>query len=46
VGLGWNQKAAADAVGQVLGEGDEPVGDEDVAGVLRAALRALGGGRG
>ncbi|HEY0240080.1 MAG TPA: Holliday junction branch migration protein RuvA [Friedmanniella sp.] len=45
VGLGWNQKAALDAVGQVLGEGDEPVSDADVAGVLRAALRALGGGR-
>lgn len=46
VGLGWNQKAAADAVAGVLEGGDEPVAESEVAGVLRAALRALGGGRG
>ncbi|WP_147793650.1 Holliday junction branch migration protein RuvA [Cellulomonas sp. Y8] len=46
VGLGWNQKAAADAVAAVLDGSDEPVGEAEVAGVLRAALRTLGGGRG
>jgi Holliday junction DNA helicase RuvA len=46
VGLGWNQKAAADAVATVLDGSDEPVGEAEVAGVLRAALRTLGGGRG
>lgn len=45
VGLGWNVKAADDAVAGVLGDGAGPVGPDDVAGVLRAALRALGGGR-
>lgn len=45
VGLGWNVKAADDAVAGVLGDGAAPVGADDVAGVLRAALRALGGGR-
>lgn len=46
VGLGWNQKAAQDAVTSVLDGSDEPVGEAEVAGVLRAALRTLGGGRG
>ncbi|GIG35521.1 Holliday junction branch migration protein RuvA [Cellulomonas pakistanensis] len=46
VGLGWNQKAATDAVATVLDGSDEPVGEAEVAGVLRAALRTLGGGRG
>ncbi len=46
VGLGWNQKAAQDAVATVLDGSDEPVGEAEVAGVLRAALRTLGGGRG
>ncbi|RMI13513.1 Holliday junction branch migration protein RuvA [Cellulomonas triticagri] len=46
VGLGWNQKAAQDAVATVLDGSDEPVGEAEVAGVLRAALRELGGGRG
>lgn len=46
VGLGWNQKAAQDAVAGVLDGSDEPVGADEVAGVLRAALRSLGGGRG
>lgn len=49
VGLGWNAKAADDAVGGVL-EGNAdlavPVSDLEVAGVLRAALRSLGSGRG
>jgi holliday junction DNA helicase RuvA len=46
VGLGWNQKAAQEAVADVLDGSTEPVTDEDVAGLLRAALRVLGGGRG
>jgi Holliday junction DNA helicase RuvA len=46
VGLGWNAKAAQDAVAAVLDGSDEPVGEAEVAGVLRAALRTLGGGRG
>ncbi|WNB87344.1 Holliday junction branch migration protein RuvA [Cellulomonas sp. ATA003] len=46
VGLGWNAKAAEDAVGSVTGDEAAPVTDADVAGVLRAALRALGSGRG
>ncbi|GEL44994.1 Holliday junction branch migration protein RuvA [Cellulomonas hominis] len=46
VGLGWNQKAAQDAVATVLDGSEEPVGEAEVAGVLRAALRTLGGGRG
>ncbi|NMR20127.1 Holliday junction branch migration protein RuvA [Cellulomonas fimi] len=49
VGLGWNAKAADDAVTRVL-DGDatvsDPGSDLDVASVLRAALRALGAGRG
>lgn len=43
VGLGWAQKVAQGAVEKVVPEG-EPV--TDVAAVLRAALRGLGGGRG
>lgn len=43
VGLGWNLKVAQGAVDAAAPEG-EPV--EDVAAVLRAALRGLGGGRG
>jgi Holliday junction DNA helicase RuvA len=46
VGLGWNAKAAQDAVTTVLDGSEEPVGEAEVAGVLRAALRTLGGGRG
>jgi Holliday junction DNA helicase RuvA len=46
VGLGWNTKAAQDAVGGVVDDDVPPVSDADVAGVLRAALRALGSGRG
>ena len=46
VGLGWNAKAAQDAVASVLDGSTEPVGEDEVAGVLRAALRTLGGGRG
>ncbi len=42
VGLGWAQKVAQQAVEAVAPDG-EPVGD--VAEVLRAALRGLGGGR-
>jgi Holliday junction DNA helicase RuvA len=46
VGLGWNAKAAEDAVGGVVDDDAPPVSDTDVAGLLRAALRALGSGRG
>jgi len=46
VGLGWNAKAAEDAVTGVVDGEAAPVSDADVAGVLRAALRALGSGRG
>ncbi|GEL93665.1 Holliday junction branch migration protein RuvA [Cellulomonas composti] len=46
VGLGWNAKAADDAVTTVLAGTEGPVGPDEVAGVLRAALRTLGGGRG
>lgn len=46
-GLGWNTRTAEDAVATVLQDaGDDPVGTEDVAGVLRAALRLLGTARG
>lgn len=47
VGLGWTAKVAEDALSRVLPEqdgGGAPV--EDVATVLRSALRVLGGGRG
>lgn len=43
VGLGWNLKVAQGAVDKAVPQ-DEPV--QDVAAVLRAALRSLGGGRG
>ncbi|HWS58648.1 MAG TPA: Holliday junction branch migration protein RuvA [Actinotalea sp.] len=43
VGLGWSLRAAQDAVAGVV-PAAEPV--EDVAAVLRGALRALGGHRG
>ena len=46
VGLGWNTKAAGDAVAAVVDDDARPVTDADVAGLLRAALRALGSGRG
>jgi Holliday junction DNA helicase RuvA len=49
VGLGWGAKVAEDAVTSVLDAGDGapgPVEQDEVAGVLRAALRALGSGRG
>lgn len=46
-GLGWNTRTAQDAVSSVLEDaGDDPVGADDVAGVLRAALRQLGASRG
>lgn len=46
-GLGWNTRTAQDAVANVLAESsDEPVSAQDVAGVLRAALRSLGAARG
>lgn len=44
VGLGWNQKAAEDAVTAVV-PADQSVEAGDVAAVLRGALRVLGGGR-
>ena len=46
VGLGWNARAAGDAVSTVLEGTEGPVAADEVAGVLRAALRTLGGGRG
>lgn len=45
VGLGWSAKVADDAVTGVLDGVEGPVGADEVAGVLRAALRTLGGGR-
>ncbi|MFS0704269.1 Holliday junction branch migration protein RuvA [Cellulomonas sp. 179-A 9B4 NHS] len=45
VGLGWPLRAAQDAVAGVLDGGTEPVGADEVPGVLRAALRVLGGSR-
>jgi len=45
-GLGWPERAAAAAVDQVLDGSGDPVGADEVAGVLRAALRTLGGARG
>jgi len=46
-GLGWNTRTAEDAVATVLQDaGDDPVSAEDVAGVLRGALRLLGASRG
>lgn len=46
VGLGWNVRAAEDAVTTVLPGDAGPVEASDVAAVLRGALRVLGGGRG
>jgi len=46
VGLGWTARSAEDAVAGVLDGVTGPVSGDDVAGVLRAALRALGGVRG
>jgi len=45
-GLGWPERAAAQAVERVLEGTAGPVGPGEVAGVLRAALRTLGGPRG
>ncbi len=45
-GLGWPERAAVAAVEQVLDGSTDPVGADEVAGVLRAALRTLGGARG
>ncbi|QTE28041.1 Holliday junction branch migration protein RuvA [Pengzhenrongella sicca] len=48
VGLGWNAKAADDAVAGVLADRPDladPVSDLEVSTVLRAALRSLGTGR-
>lgn len=44
VGLGWTARAAGDAVSTVLEGSEGPIGEDEVAGVLRAALRTLGGG--
>ncbi|HEY8719300.1 Holliday junction branch migration protein RuvA [Pengzhenrongella sp.] len=49
VGLGWNAKAADDAVAAVVEANPELASlttDLEVGGVLRAALRSLGSGRG
>ncbi|MCU1431848.1 MAG: Holliday junction helicase RuvA [Actinotalea sp.] len=46
VGLGWNVKAAEDAVNAVVPADAGAVEAADVASVLRGALRVLGGGRG
>ena len=46
VGLGWQARTAQDAVSTVLEGSTEPVGQGEVAGLLRAALRTLGGARG
>lgn len=45
VGLGWPLRAAQDAVASVLDGSPAPVGADEVPGVLRAALRSLGGAR-
>lgn len=45
VGLGWQPRTAQEAVAAVLEGSVEPVGPGEVAGLLRAALRALGGAR-
>ncbi|KSW15299.1 Holliday junction branch migration protein RuvA [Cellulomonas sp. B6] len=45
VGLGWPLRAAQDAVGAVLDGTSDPVGADEVPGVLRAALRSLGSAR-
>lgn len=48
VGLGWNSKAAQDAVGRVIEQRGQTaaVTSADVSDVLRAALKDLGGPRG
>lgn len=49
VGLGWNAKSADDAVAGAIADNADvaaPTSDLEVAGVLRAALRSLGAGRG
>jgi len=46
VGLGWQVRTAQAAVDAVLEGSTEPVGPDEVAGLLRAALRTLGGGHG
>jgi Holliday junction DNA helicase RuvA len=47
VGLGWNPKAAEDALATVLAQaGADAVAPDEIAGALRAALRVLGGPRG
>ncbi len=45
VGLGWQVKTAQDAVTTVLEGSTDAVGADEVAGLLRAALRTLGGAR-
>lgn len=45
VGLGWPLRAAQDAVATVLDGTADPLGADEVPGVLRAALRSLGGAR-
>ncbi|MCC2333173.1 Holliday junction branch migration protein RuvA [Cellulomonas wangsupingiae] len=45
VGLGWPLRAAEDAVTSVLDGTPDPVGADEVPGVLRAALRSLGSAR-
>lgn len=45
VGLGWPARAAQDAVAGVLDGTSDPVGADEVPGVLRAALRSLGSAR-
>lgn len=46
VGLGWTTRAAEDAVRAAVPDDAGAVAAEDVAAVLRAALRTLGGSRG
>jgi len=47
VGLGWNPKAAEDALATVLAQaGVDVVAPDEIAGALRASLRVLGGPRG
>ena len=46
VGLGWQVRTAQAAVDAGLEGSTEPVGPDEVAGLLRAALRTLGGGHG
>lgn len=46
VGLGWNLRAAQDAVTTALPVDGGAVEQDDVAPLLRAALRVLGGGHG